>query len=92
MRLLEGKVGEERIINHPPYSPDLNIMENLWAHLNRQIQAARVTTISGLKRKLTQEWVRLSWDTIRVCVLSMPARLQSIDNSMNKIRFSLFVM
>jgi transposase len=76
MRLLEGKVGEERIINHPPYSPDLNIMENLWAHLNRQIQAARVTTISGLKRKLTQEWVRLSWDTIRVCVLSMPARLQ----------------
>jgi len=75
MQLLESEVGEDRIINHPPYSPDLNIMENLWAHLNRQVQASKVMTISGLKRKLTKEWEELSWDIIRVLVLSMPTRL-----------------
>ena len=62
MQLLESEVGEDRIINHPPYSPDLNIME-------------KVMTISGLKRKLTKEWEALSWDIIRVLVLSMPTRL-----------------
>ena len=75
MRLLEEKVGD-RIINHPPYSPDLNICEDLWSYLNRKVLEAKVTTIVGLKRKVTLEWNAISWDSIRASVLSMPARLQ----------------
>ena len=76
MQLLEEKWGGDRIIHHPPYSPDLNIMEDLWSHLNRQVQACKITTMTGLKRKLTMEWEELSWYTIRASVLSMPTRLR----------------
>jgi hypothetical protein len=50
-------------------------MEDLWSYLDRKVKAAKVTTIQGLKRKLTQEWNALDWHEIRLSVDSMPKRL-----------------
>ena len=42
MELLDELVGE-RIIRHPAKSPDLNIIENLWAILDRKVKSAEIT-------------------------------------------------
>ena len=75
MELLEELVGT-RYIKHPPYSPDLNPMENIWSHLNRKVQEHHVTTIRYLKQVLTTEWKSMPWSVIRSAVDSMPTRLQ----------------
>ena len=51
MELLDELVGE-RIIRHPAKSPDLNIIENLWAILDRKVKSAEITNIQTLKRFL----------------------------------------
>ena len=79
MRLLRETLGD-RIIPHPAYSPDLNIMEDLWSYLNRRVQACKVATIQGLKRTLTKEWNNMSWHEIRISVDSMPRRLEECIN------------
>lgn len=76
---LLGELVEDRIISHPPQSPDLNIMEDLWSYLDLKIRAARIKTISGLKRKLTMEWEKLPWAVIRTAVKTMPARLAECE-------------
>ena len=65
-----------RFYKHPPCSPDFNVMEDVWAYLDRKVRESRVTTIKGLKLKLTELWNSISWDQFRVNVESMPARLQ----------------
>lgn len=78
MKLLEELV-DDRIIEHPAQSPDLNIMEDIWSHLDRKVKAAKIKTISGLKRRLTQEWEDMPWSLIRRSVASMPTRLAECE-------------
>ena len=78
MKLLEELV-DDRIIEHPAQSPDLNIMEDIWSHLDRKVKAAKVKTIPGLKRRLTQEWESMPWSLIRRSVASMPTRLAECE-------------
>ena len=64
-----------RIIEHPPQSPDLNIMEDLWSYLDRKVKGAKIKNIQGLKYKLTSLWEKMPWSVIRNSVKSMPRRL-----------------
>jgi transposase len=80
MATLETLVSD-RIIDHPPESPDLNIMEDLWAYLDHKVKAAKVKTIQGLKLKLTREWEDMDWKEIRASVGSLPARLTECRNA-----------
>ena len=63
------------IIDHPPQSPDLNIMEDLWSYLVRKVMAANIKPPQDLKQKLTLEWEKLPWSYIRKSVRSMKSRL-----------------
>lgn len=74
MKLLEHLV-ENRLISHPPMSPDLNPMEDIWSYLDRKVKEAKCKTISSLKRVLTKEWNSMSWKEIRNSVDSMERRL-----------------
>lgn len=65
-----------RLIEHPPYSPDFNIMEDVWSYLDRKVRDSGVTTIRGLKTKLRHLWNEVTFDQFRPNVMSMPARLQ----------------
>ena len=75
MELVEELVGD-RFIRHPAKSPDLNIIENVWAILDREVKEAEITNIQTLKRFLRKQWEILSWRQIRNCVKSMPQRLE----------------
>lgn len=79
MEKLEDMIGN-RLIEHPPQSPDLNIVEDIWSHLNRKVQEKNITDIEHLKSTLQREWQKLSFDVIRASVNSMPTRLKDVKN------------
>lgn len=43
---------------HPPQSPDLNPIEHLWEHLDRQIRKREITNKAQLKQVLSEEWAK----------------------------------
>jgi hypothetical protein len=43
----------------PPNSPDLNPIENLWAHLKREVYAGSPTSLAALKAALEAAWARV---------------------------------
>jgi transposase len=75
MEVIQELVGD-RFIRHPAKSPDLNIIELIWAILDRKVKAAEITNIQTLRRFLRKEWKALPWRQIRNCVDSMPRRLK----------------
>lgn len=74
MATLEDLVGT-RLYELPPYSPDFNIIEDIWSYMDRAVRTAKIKTLRGLKRTLTKIWKELSWDYVRRSVDSIPARL-----------------
>ena len=75
MKLLRKLTGL-RMYRHPPNSPDLNIIEDVWSYLDRLVRESKVTTIEGLKKKLTNLWNELPWTEFHPSIESMPHRLQ----------------
>jgi len=75
MKLLKKLTGH-RMYKHPPNSPDFNVMEDVWSYLDRHVRASKVTTIKGLKKKLTKLWNDLSWSEFHPSINSMPTRLR----------------
>ena len=75
MNLVREMAGN-RLFEHPANSPDLNVMEDAWSYLDRRVKESKVTSINGLKRKLTQLWKELPWTEFRPSVNSMRRRRQ----------------
>ncbi|GFS73230.1 transposable element Tcb2 transposase [Trichonephila clavipes] len=42
-------------LNTPPQSPDLNVIENMWSHLERAVQKHQITSKEQLKSVLQEE-------------------------------------
>lgn len=63
---------------HPPQSPDLNVIEHLWAHLKQKLKNKKPSSISELKRVLQEEWENISPNTTKNLVSSMPKRLKEV--------------
>jgi len=79
MQTLTETLGN-RLIDHPPQSPDLNIVEDLWSYLNRKVQEANVKDLKKLKSVLQREWRKMRFEIIRTSVDSMSARLKEVIN------------
>ena len=75
MELL-NEIAPDWMRDYPPNSPDFNIIEDIWSHLDRERKKKRITSIEKLKRELTRIWENLSWETVRKSVASMPRRLR----------------
>ncbi|GFY04327.1 hypothetical protein TNCV_4414151 [Trichonephila clavipes] len=56
----------------------LNIMENLWSHLERAVQKHQITSKEQLKSVLQEEWLNIAPDTTKHIVESMPRRLEAV--------------
>lgn len=54
----------DQIHGWPPYSPDLNPIENLWADMKRRVSKMRPTTSDELKACIQQYWDELTYGEI----------------------------
>jgi transposase len=62
----------------PANSPDLNIIENIWAVLKERVYRRSFRTEQGLFRVVKEEWEKIELQEIQKLVLSMPGRLQQV--------------
>lgn len=65
-------------IELPPYSPDLNPIENLWGDLKRRVELHMVHNIAELKEVVNEEWRKTSQLFCANLVHSMPRRMQAV--------------
>lgn len=65
-------------LDFPPYSPDLNPMENLWATLARKIELYQADSVEALQDAVEAEWNKISVEHLRNLVASMPARIEAV--------------
>ena len=40
-----------KVIDRPPYSPDLNQIEHIWAFMKKQLEGKRFATMNQLKNE-----------------------------------------
>lgn len=65
-------------IDFPPYSPDLNPIENLWADLARRVEQFQCETMEELQDIVAEQWKETSTDLLRELARSMPQRCQAV--------------
>ena len=67
-----------RCIDFPPYSPDLNPIENLWAVLAREVEKTQNTTTDVLKARVAEVWANACKPLMAELVASMPRRIAAV--------------
>jgi transposase/uncharacterized coiled-coil protein SlyX len=65
-------------IDFPPYSPDLNPIENLWNDLARRVEKFQCDTMEELQDIVAEEWKKTPKAFLRTLARSMPARCQAV--------------
>jgi len=65
-------------IDFPPYSPDLNPMENLWNDMARAVEKHACETMEELQDVVAAEWDKVDADLMCKLAHSMPARCQAV--------------
>lgn len=66
------------LIDFPPYSPDLNPIENLWVILKRRIEARLARTTEEVEQILREEWEALDTGLLSTLAASMPKRCEEV--------------
>jgi hypothetical protein len=67
------------LLNWPPNSPDLNVIENCWQLMKNKVAAHRPTSENDLKDVLKRVWVtEVTPEYCRSLVHSMPDRIKAV--------------
>lgn len=64
------------LIDWPPWSPDLNPIENLWNDLKRRVYAHHPHTMEDLEHWIAEEWQATDLNFVSRICRDMPRRLQ----------------
>ena len=57
-----------KVIDWPPYSPDLNPIENLWSIMKDKLKGKKFISMSSMKSKLIKLWENIDEDLVkRLC-------------------------
>ena len=89
-----NEIAPDRIRDFPPNSPDFNIQEDIWSHLQQAINRKKFPDVGTHKRVLQREWDNLSWEKIRLCYeyAISPRGVHQSGGSKNRLlRFALFL-
>ena len=65
-------------IDFPPYSPDLNPIENLWADLARRVEQFQCDSMEELQDIVAEQWKETDKELLRKLARSMPERCQAV--------------
>ncbi|GBM49456.1 Transposable element Tcb2 transposase [Araneus ventricosus] len=68
----------EQQLHTPPQSSDINVIETLWATLETSVQKHKIRNKADLKQVLQEEWGKISSNTTKKLVESVPRRLEDI--------------
>ena len=66
------------LIDFPPYSPDLNPIENLWSILKARVEARLARTMDEVEQVLKEEWEALNKELLASLAHSMPTRCAAV--------------
>lgn len=79
-KIVKGYIDSKKwnLLNHPPQSPDLNVIEHLWDEVDRQIDRTVVINVGSLKKEIIRVWESITPDVTKKLVESMPRRLQAV--------------
>ena len=66
------------LLEFPPYSPDLNPIENLWSDLNRRIERRNPKTVEQLEEYVREEWANTSLQMLATLSHSMVERCKAV--------------
>jgi len=65
-------------IEFPPYSPDLNPIENLWADLARRVEQFQCDSMEELQDIVAEQWKETDKELLSKLARSMPERCQAV--------------
>lgn len=66
------------VMDHPPQSPDLNVIEHLWDEIGRKLLEKNIRSKADLRSEITTMWESISPDVTKKLVESMPRRLKEV--------------
>jgi transposase len=66
------------LLDFPPYSPDLNPIENLWGILKARVESRLARTTDEVERVLKEEWEALDKELLASLAASMPTRCAAV--------------
>lgn len=77
---------EVELLNHPPLSPDLNPIENLWGQLAQEVygNGRQYNSIDSLKRSILTSWNAITETTLQNLVNSMKKRIEEVLKNRGK--------
>ena len=75
--------------NWPPYSPDLNIIEVVWAKIENRVEAKGPKTLDLLKKVIRDVWDSLAYQIINGLVDSMKRRLNAVNSKPDQTIYHL---
>ena len=65
----------------PPYSPDLNIIEVIWAIMEKRVEVFQPKTVDELIQIIIDVWENLSFTTINGLIDEIPDRLEKVNTN-----------
>ncbi|KAL4501537.1 hypothetical protein ABPG72_018588 [Tetrahymena utriculariae] len=66
------------LIKHPPSSPDLNAIEQVWAILKARVEKQRPSNQEEFEFQIKKEWNLLPQHNIQNCILHYEKRLEEV--------------
>ena len=91
----KSKLAQEYLKKHkiatlewPPYSPDLNPIENIWGIMVGKLRKKNISSQSELIELVNHEWKEISQEQIDNWIDSMPGRIiEWIDQDGDRIKY-----
>ena len=67
------------VLDWPPYSTDLNVIEVVWAIMEKRIEKINPKNIDELKQCISDVWEGLTWQIINGLINTMESRIQTVN-------------